>query len=337
METKQKNIKAVALLSGGLDSRLAVRVIKEQGIEIIILSFVSAFCTCTAKGSCRLEAQKAADELGLDAKLINSTLDFLEIIKKPKHGYGSGMNPCIDCRILMFKKAKEYMDQVGASFLITGEVLGQRPMSQHFKSIQLIEKESGLEGLILRPLSARLLKESIPEQKGWVDRAKLMAIKGRSRKPQFELAKLLEIKNFPCPAGGCLLTSKEYANKVRDLVAHDGLIMSNVLLLKTGRHFRLDKRTKVIVSRDEQENEKLLSLAKEGDLLFELNEKAGPLVLLRGETQNGSRKIAAGLAIYYSKFKGSENEAVKVFNRETEAEIMRAKPVAKSFIEEAKL
>ncbi|OGC07101.1 hypothetical protein A3H38_03540 [candidate division WOR-1 bacterium RIFCSPLOWO2_02_FULL_46_20] len=337
MVTRQKNIKAVALLSGGLDSRLAVRIVKEQGIEIIILSFVSAFCTCTVKGSCRLEAQKAAEEMGLEAKVINSTLDFLEIIKKPKHGYGSGMNPCIDCRILMFKKAREYMDQVGAFFLVTGEVLGQRPMSQHLNSMRLIEKEAGLEGLILRPLSAKLLKESIPEQKGWVDRAKLMAIKGRSRKPQFALAELLEIKDFPCPAGGCLLTGKEFAGKVKDLVVHDGLIMSNVLLLKTGRHFRLDKRTKVIVSRDEQENEKLLSLAKEGDLLFELNEKAGPLVLLRGETRNGNRKIAAGLAIYYSKFKDSENEEVKVFNRETAAEIMRARPAVRSFVDQVKI
>ncbi len=332
-----KNHKAIGLLSGGLDSRLAMKILKEQGIEITIVNFVTSFCNCTSKGSCQLEAQGAAKDLGLEVKVINSTQEFLEVVKAPKHGYGSNMNPCIDCRILMFSKARDYMEAIGASFIITGEVLGQRPMSQHLAAMQVIEKESGLKGLILRPLSAQLLQPTVPEEKGWVDRKKLLAIRGRSRKPQIQLAEELGVKDYPCPAGGCLLTDPEFAKKIRDLVDHQELNIKNVHLLKLGRHFRLDDQTKIIVGRNEQENNKLSSSAQADDLLFEINQGVGPLTLLRGKDQQSSREMAASLIVYYSKLKESDSVEVKVFNQGKEAEIMRVNPASSDLISRFKI
>ena len=276
-----EKIKALALLSGGLDSTLAIKVVQEQGIEVEALNYVTAFCQCTSNASCKLEALKASETLGVKIRVINSSREFLEVVKAPKHGYGSNMNPCIDCRIQMFKSAAEYMKKSGAKFLITGEVLGQRPMSQRREAMRLIDKETGLAGLILRPLSARFLEPTIPEKEGWIDREKLPAIKGRSRKQQFQLADLLEIKDYPCPAGGCLLTDPEFAHRLRDLMAHAELTLNDVHLLKVGRHFRLDPHAKAIVGRNERDNEKIFTLCHDDDLLFEVTDVPGPTTLLR--------------------------------------------------------
>ncbi|UCE96119.1 MAG: hypothetical protein JSV51_00455, partial [Candidatus Bathyarchaeota archaeon] len=201
-------MKALALLSGGLDSTLAVKLIQQQGIDVAAINFTSPFCLC-GKGGCG--AAKVAEQLKIPLKTINVGNDYLKILRNPKHGYGKNMNPCIDCRIFMFKRAKEFAKEVGASFIITGEVLNERPMSQRRKALDLIEEEAGLKGQVLRPLSAKLLPATEGERKGWFDRRKLLDIRGRSRKRQIELANEFTLKDYPCPAGGCLLTYKEFA------------------------------------------------------------------------------------------------------------------------------
>ena len=194
------NKKAIALMSGGLDSTLAVRLIKEQGIEVVALNFKSPFCLCDGKASegCKSHAKNAAEQLGIEVKVIHKGLDYMDVVRSPRHGYGSAINPCVDCRIYTFNTAKRYMEEVGASFIVTGEVLGQRPMSQRKDPMFLIERESGLEGLIVRPLSAKRLPPTIPEKLGILDREKFLSIEGRSRKEQIKVADDYRIEDYPC-------------------------------------------------------------------------------------------------------------------------------------------
>lgn len=296
------NKKAIAMLSGGLDSILATRLIQDQGIEIHAINFLTIFCTCTHKG-CQHAATQAAKQLNIPLKVINITEEYLEIIKNPKHGYGSNMNPCIDCRIFTFGMAKKYMEEIGASFIITGEVLGERPMSQRRDAILLIEKAAGLKGRILRPLSAKLFDPTIPEKEGIIDRNKLLEISGRSRKPQIELAKNFGINDYPCPAGGCLLTDPGFAKRIRDLLEHDILVLDDVRLLKFGRHFRLSENAKLVVGRTQEENESLQSLAKPDDLIFKLKDRQGPLSILRGRHDKHIIGLAASLVGHHTKFR----------------------------------
>ena len=295
-----KKHKAIALLSGGLDSILAARLIMEQGIDVEALNFNTVFCTCTNKDSSCLASQSAAKELGVPLKVINISREYLEVVKSPKHGYGSNMNPCIDCRIFIFKKAKEYMLQQGASFLITGEVVGQRPMSQKKDMLRHIEKEADLNGLILRPLSAKILEPTIPEKSGWVDRDKFLDIAGRGRKPQFQLAVDFSIKDYPCPAGGCLLTDPGFAKKAKDLIDHNEFTVENINLIKSGRFFRLSDDLKVIAGRSEDENGRLLKMAHTGDFIFKVLHHPGPIVLGRGKVDADQCEFMAGIAARYS-------------------------------------
>jgi len=307
------NVKAVALLSGGLDSVLAVRVILDQGVEVEALNYVMVFCTCTPKGSSCSAAKTAVKHLGIGLKVINISRELLEVVKNPRHGYGRNLNPCLDCRILMFRKAAQYMREIGASFVITGEVLGERPMSQRREAMQLIEKESGLDGLIVRPLSAAVLKPSIPEKEAWVDRSKLLGITGRSRKPQIELARSYGITDYPCPAGGCLLTDPGFAARMRDLMKHDpGFSLRDVRLLKLGRHFRISSGVKAVVGRDEAENKKLLELGSDGDMLLEAADFKGPLTLVRGGPSEEDLRVAAMLTLRYGKGRGADSASVKI-------------------------
>jgi tRNA U34 2-thiouridine synthase MnmA/TrmU len=294
-----KKAKAIALLSGGLDSTLAVKLMLEQGVEVEALNFATPFCQCNRHGRC--EAVRVAKQFGIPCKTVGVTDAFFDLIRHPKHGYGSGMNPCLDCRILMFTKARQRMAESGADFVFTGEVLGERPMSQRRDAMQIIARESGLNGRLLRPLCAKLFPPTMPEQEEWVDREKLLAIKGRSRKPQIVLAKEHGINDYPCPAGGCLLTDPGFARRMRDLVQHSpDFGLNDVNLLKVGRHFRLSPHTKAVVGRNEDENQRIVVLARFDDLLLEVAGWPSPVTLLRGEVGAAEIPLAAAITVRYS-------------------------------------
>ncbi|OGP63001.1 MAG: hypothetical protein A2170_08295 [Deltaproteobacteria bacterium RBG_13_53_10] len=331
-------IKAIALLSGGLDSTLAAKTILDQGIGLEALNFLTVFCTCTSKGETCLASQKAVDALGIPLRVFNVSEEYLDIVKNPKHGYGSNMNPCIDCRIFMLKKAKIYMEETGASFIVTGEVLGQRPMSQRKDAMRLIEKAAGLEGLILRPLSARFLPVTIPEKEGWVRRDELPAIQGRSRKPQMQMADRLGIRDYPCPAGGCLLTDPGFARRMRDLMCHKPhFALNDVHLLKFGRHFRLSSNVKLVVGRNEEENQKIQTFAREGDLLLKVLRYPGPLSLMRGEFNDSELERSASVTARYSKAKDFKRVDVsfwKAEEKEDERRFLSVSPILEKTIRE---
>jgi len=304
-------MKAVTLLSGGLDSTLAAKVVMEQGIELEALNFMTLFCTCTHRGATCLASQKAVETLGIPLRVFNVSEEYLSVVKDPRHGYGRNMNPCIDCRIFMLKKAKAYMQDSGAAFIVTGEVLGQRPMSQRKDAMRLIEKEAELEGFILRPLSAHGLPMTIPEKEGWVDRERLLKFQGRSRKPQIKLAEHYGIRDYPCPAGGCLLTDPGFAKRMKDLMLHKpDFSLNDVHLLKVGRHFRLSDGVKLVVGRNEEENQKIETFAHDGDILFKVSGFPGPLSLLRGKVNEGDIEKAAAVTAHYSKAKDLGNAEV---------------------------
>ncbi|GAM11270.1 tRNA-specific 2-thiouridylase MnmA [Geobacter sp. OR-1] len=315
--------KALALLSGGLDSTLAVKVMLEQGIEVEALNFTSPFCTCTGKNAgCKSEAVRVAEEFGIPIKVVNKGIEYLEVVRNPKHGYGKAINPCIDCRIFLLRKAKEYMVESGADFVITGEVLGQRPMSQRRDTLRVIERESGLEGLLLRPLSAKHFTPTVPENEGWVDRAKLLAIQGRSRKDQMELAEELDVKNYPCPAGGCMLTEVSFAPKVKDVFDHsDELNMRDFRLLKLARHFRLGKRTKLLVGRNEAENNALTAQMHPGEATVRWLDGSSPLGVVMGEISPEILEIAGKIVLRYTKAENGMSCTVKV-NRSDSEELL---------------
>ncbi|MHA1380296.1 MAG: hypothetical protein ACTSRG_18145 [Candidatus Helarchaeota archaeon] len=292
------NVKAIGLLSGGLDSTLAIKLMIDQGIQVEAVNFASPFCLCNRHGRC--EAIEVADKFNIPIKVINKGEDYLEIVKNPKFGRGKNMNPCIDCRIYMFNKAKEYAIETGAKFIFTGEVLNQRPMSQHLKALKLIEREVSLEEKILRPLSAKLLPETKAEKKGWVDRSKLMDIQGRSRKKQIKFANDINLVDYHCPAGGCLLTNSDFSAKIKDLIRYkSNFKMKDIHLLKIGRHFRY-KNNKIIVGRNSTENKKLKILRFNDDYNFETLEVPGPITLLQGPKSQDAIKFAAQLTLRYS-------------------------------------
>ena len=323
-------MKAIALISGGLDSILSAKLIQTQDIEIIGLNFRTLFSQRRRKLSF---AQQAAKILGIKLKVIDINKELLKIVKNPKHGYGSNMNPCIDCRILSFQKAKEYMQESAASFIITGEVIGQRPMSQYKRVLKVIEKESELEGLVLRPLCAKLLPESIPEINGWVDREKLLAFNGRNRKPQIELAKQLHIKDYPTPAGGCLLTDQEFTKRIRDLVVNNQFILRNVELLKIGRHFRISQDSKLIVGRNKAENEELMNLAQADDFLYRPFDLAGPVGLGVGIFNQRLIKLCSQIICRYCDLNGRQSTGI-IYKRvsQTQEKVLNISALAETQI-----
>jgi tRNA-specific 2-thiouridylase len=279
-----RRTRAVGLLSGGLDSTLAAKLMLEQGIDVLAVNFTSPFCTCTPKKAGCAAVVTAVKQLGgIHLKQFALREEYLEMVRKPKHGYGSALNPCVDCRIMKIRKAGEYMQKVGADFLFTGEVLGQRPMSQHKPALALIDRDSGFQGLILRPLSARYFKPTLPETTGLVDRDKLLGLTGRTRTPQISLAAEKNIRDYPCPAGGCLLTDKNFASRLKDYFVYaDKPRMRDMPLLKIGRHFRLPGYDKIIVGRNAQECRQMENMSAAGShLLVPLN-FSGPTVLLQG-------------------------------------------------------
>lgn len=285
---------AMGLISGGLDSILAAKIILEQGIEVIGVAFTTPFFNSQG-------AEQAAKALGIPLRILDITETHLEMLRQPKHGYGRNMNPCIDCHILMLREAGRVMDGEGGDFLFTGEVLGQRPMSQNKGALRVVERESGYEGLILRPLSAKLLPETIPEQSGKVNRERLLAITGRSRKHQMELAKGYHIEAYLTPAGGCLLTDPAFSRRLRDLFHHqDPVQIRDIELLKIGRHLRLSPAVKVIVGRRAQDNERIARLAAPGDDLLQVEAFPSPLCLIPYGGFMADIKKAASVCVRYS-------------------------------------
>ena len=305
-------MKAVGLLSGGLDSTLAIKLIQNQGIEVVAVNFEIPFGPCKKGGG---DASQMAKALNIPLKSFKLGSEYLKMVRNPKFGYGKNMNPCIDCKIFMLKKAKKYAKSIGAKFIFTGEVIGQRPMSQHKQALASIEKKAGLEGKIVRPLSAKLLPKTEAEELGYLNIDRLEDIKGRSRKRQIELAKQFNIVNFPSPAGGCLLTDPEYGNKLRDLLTHKKRVtVEDTYLLKFGRHFR-SGNNKVIVGRNEVENQTLTKSKRKSDYLFELADCVGPTTVLQGPKTRRSIKTAAGLTAFYS---DCEEKEVRVkFGKDT--------------------
>lgn len=291
-------MKALALLSGGLDSILATKLVLDQGIEVVAVYFVLPVVAEKED-----YAAKTAKRFGIPLIRVEVCDEYLEVIRSPKYGYGSGMNPCIDCRIYMLREAKKLAQEIEAQFIVTGDVLGERPMSQYRKALILEEKEAELEDMILRPLSAKVLPETIPEREGWVDRSKLLGIRGRSRKPQIALAEKFGLQDeYPSPSGGCLLTNKEFASKVRDLFAHkEKATTQDVLLLRIGRHFRF-KEYKIVVGRNEAENKLLLNLKNPDDYAFEVPGCGSPITILEcSETKSKEAiELAAKLTARYS-------------------------------------
>ncbi|MFH1285963.1 MAG: tRNA 4-thiouridine(8) synthase ThiI [Candidatus Micrarchaeota archaeon] len=288
---RKKPIKAVVMLSGGLDSLLAARLLLEQGIQVHALTLKDPF------SNAHIRAAISAKQLKIPFTIIPKGMDYLSMVEHPKHGYGRALNPCVDCRIYTLKKASKFMKKIGASFIVTGEVLGQRPMSQMLNKILLIEREAGLKGLILRPLSAKLLPPSLPEKEGWVKRSKLLDISGRMRNTQIKLAKKWKL-SYASPGGGCLLTEEGFCKKLADLFSHPPYTLNDLPLLKLGRHFRLGK-SKLISGRNEEENAHLEKLAEKGDAVI-LPEFPGPSIIIRNPTKS-ALEFACALAVYYGK------------------------------------
>lgn len=297
-------MKALALFSGGLDSILAVRVVQEAGITVEAVHFLipvlSDYHRLQEHNSRVIES---ARQLQIKLHLVKLGEDYLRIIEKPAFGYGKNMNPCIDCRIFLLKEAAKLMRQIDASFLVTGEVLGQRPKSQHEAAFNIAERESGLKGLILRPLSAHRLQPTIPEEQKWIEREKLLGIVGRGRNTQIELAARWGLK-YPAPAGGCLLTMEDYSHRLGELLKKQSrLDMENVLLLRFGRHFRLSDDCKAVVGRDRQENLALMWIYKAcpaGKTLLNIKEMKGPLTLLTGPADQELLRKAAAITAKYA-------------------------------------
>lgn len=304
--------KAIALLSGGLDSRLAVKMMLDQGIEVEALNFVTVFCTCTARSSCKTEARKAAEDYGIPLKTLNATEEILEAIRNPKHGFGRGLNPCLDCRISMFRRAGKYMKETGADFLVTGEVWGERPMSQRPDALRIIEEESGLAGLIVRPLSAHLFEPSIPEREGWVDREMMMAIEGRSRKPQMQLAAEIGVNDYPCPAGGCLLCDKNFAARLgRLLEEKPHPAIPEIQSLRLGRLIYSSEGKRIMIPRNEDETKRLAALARAGDLLMSVDDFTGPTAVIKGDDiGEATLQEAAALTARYGAAREEKNVSV---------------------------
>lgn len=310
-------MKAVALFSGGLDSLLAIKLIQAQGIKVVAVAFRSPFFISSEEKKKQLE--EYAKKQKFEIKFVDLDKDYLKMLIKPKHGYGKNLNPCIDCHAYMIRKAKKIADKIGAKFVFTGEVLNERPMSQNKQSLEIVEKEAGLKGKLLRPLSAQVLPETEAEKKGFVDRSKLKSISGRSRRRQFGLAKRFGIKDFETPGGGCLLTHEEFTAKLRDLFEHNKKTsISDCRLLKFGRHFRSGKN-KIIVGRNKADNDQLVENKIDSDYMFEAKDVPGPITLLQGPKTKKAIELAASLTALYS---DAEQDKVKIiygmqkFNKE---------------------
>jgi tRNA U34 2-thiouridine synthase MnmA/TrmU len=307
-------LRALALLSGGLDSSLAAKLVADQGIEVIGVSFESPFFNADG-------ARAAAAELGIELQVVDLSDDVLRLLAAPKYGFGRHMNPCIDCHALMVRRALGLLESLGASFVVTGEVVGQRPKSQMRFGLQAVERESGAAGLLLRPLSAQLLQPSVPETKGWVDRSKLLGLHGRTRKPQLALAAHHGLSHYKSPAGGCLLADENYSRALRDLRDHGDLTLASSRLLAVGRQFRLPGGAKLVVGRNQSENATLLDLCPPGDLVVRAVDRKGPVAVLSGGAGEADRATAAAVVAGYADAAVQESARVQLRSDEECVEV----------------
>jgi tRNA-specific 2-thiouridylase len=292
-------LRAIALFSGGLDSILAVALMVKQGIDVTALHVDIGFGGRTDKSA---EMKEIVEKVGADFLEVNIREQFVkDILFSPVHGYGKNFNPCIDCHANMFRVAKAMMPKLDAQFLISGEVVGQRPMSQNNRAINIVAEFGETDGLLLRPLSAKLLKETIPEKEGWVNREKLFGISGRSRKVQFELAKEFGVENFESPAGGCLLTDAYFSKKIRDFVKFDTFKANDIEVLKFGRHFRLPDGAKLIIGKNAEDNQNLKNSQNEKFISLEAIGVKSPFSLISKNHSESDLEIAMKSVLAHTK------------------------------------
>lgn len=298
---KKKRGHAISLFSGGLDSILAIILIQRQDIEVTAITFMTHFgCDLEDRSGCGSNPYPMAEKFGFNVKLMHLGQKFIDIVRKPRYGYGKNMNPCIDCRLLMLAEARQFMELVNADFVITGEVVGQRPKSQQRNIMNMVAHRSGLNGRLVRPLSAHLLAETEPEKSGLLDRNLLERIAGRSRRRQMELAREFDVTDYPQSAGGCLLTDPTYSKRLKDLLKfNENFDFDDLNLLRHGRHFRIDEKTKIIVGRNQKDNEKISGLIKGNHIVLEARNTGSPITILTGESTLEKIKIAAELTARY--------------------------------------
>ncbi|MFO7891553.1 MAG: hypothetical protein R6V04_14585, partial [bacterium] len=333
-------ISAVALVSSGLDSILAAKIVSDQSVRIRGVLFYFIFDNLYYKIK-NEEIDRILHSLNIPIDYIDITESMVQLLQsEPEHGFGKGINPCIDCHIIMLKNAYKIMKKTGADFLITGEVAGQRPMSQKETVLRHIDKSTDLKGLILRPLSAKLLEETIPEKNGWVDREKLYDIAGRSRKRQIKLAEKLGIKKYGTPAGGCILTDPEFSKRVklfREKRGKENISKEELILMRLGRYFWLKDNLQVVVGRNEKENELLESFSR-GRWVFRTVTEPGPLVLALGIEEKEDIRLTGSLVSRYCTKKQSETVKVKYENKdEGVSGFLDAVPVSEEKLEEWRL
>ncbi len=331
--------KCVALISGGLDSMLAAKVMLEQGVHVEGINFYTGFCVEGHTHAIRREARArpkrnnalwVAEQLGIKLHLIDVIEEYKDVVINPKHGYGANLNPCLDCKGFMVRKAREWMERHGFDFIVTGEVLGQRPMSQRRDTMPIVARESGAYDRLLRPLCAKLLPPTLPEREGWVDRDKLYDFNGRSRKPQMALAARYGFTDYAQPAGGCcFLTNEQYAHKLADLWRARGekrYELEDILLLKVGRHLRPRPHFKLIVARDDGENNFLLGFRHRYTHLLATSH-TGPLALIDGEVSREDLELAARLTARFGKGRDAPQVTVAVTDPAGHTQTLRVAPL----------
>ncbi len=334
-----KQRKAVALISGGLDSMLAAKTILEQGVHVEGINFFTGFCVeghthaIREKDKTRVKRNNSlwvAEQLGIKLHIVDVIEEYKNVLINPKHGYGQHLNPCLDCKIFMVNKAKQWIVENGFDFIITGEVIGQRPMSQRKATMPIVAKQSGADDLLLRPLCAKNLPETLPEREGWVDREKLHAITGRSRKSQITMAKDWGFDDYAQPAGGCcFLTDKSYAAKLVDLwqvQGHKDYELDDVMLLKVGRHIRPRPHFKLIVAREEGEG-RFLQGYKKQFISMNCISHPGPLVLIDGELSAEDVYLSAQLTARFGQGREAELVDIEITQKDGSVRSIQVKPL----------